>query len=75
MPETITHTTDISGRRFRHYDFVMVAFVAVLLCSNLIGAAKIASISGFQFGAGILFFRVCQLNLSEVSGNPRGSSA
>ncbi|MCA1602323.1 MAG: hypothetical protein LC776_12005, partial [Acidobacteria bacterium] len=27
-------------RHFRHYDVVMAAFVAILLLSNLIGAAK-----------------------------------
>ena len=27
-------------RQFRYYEFVMVAFVTVLMCSNLIGAAK-----------------------------------
>ena len=27
---------------YRYYDFVMVAFVTVLVCSNLIGPAKIA---------------------------------
>ncbi|MEL7018629.1 MAG: VUT family protein, partial [Pseudomonadota bacterium] len=27
-------------RQFRYYDFVMAAFVAILICSNLIGAAK-----------------------------------
>lgn len=74
MPEIITHTADISGRRFRHYDFVMAAFVAVLLCSNLIGAAKIASISGFEFGAGILFFPLSYVLgdvLTEVYGYAR----
>ena len=31
----------MSGERsYRYYDFVMAAFVAVLLCSNFIGAAK-----------------------------------
>jgi len=27
---------------YRYYDFVMVAFVTVLVCSNLIGPAKIS---------------------------------
>jgi queuosine precursor transporter len=46
----------VSGRQFRYYDFVMAAFVAILLLSNLIGAAKLADVGGFIFGAGILFF-------------------
>ena len=55
---------------FRFYDFVMAAFVAILLLSNIIGAAKLTFIevswwpSGmwpapdgvFIYGAGILFF-------------------
>ena len=31
-------------RQFRYYDFVMAAYVCVLLCSNLIGPAKETSI-------------------------------
>lgn len=60
----------LSGRRFRYYDFVMAAFVAILLLSNIIGAAKLTFVeidwwpSGmwpapdgvFIYGAGILFF-------------------
>jgi hypothetical protein len=34
-----------SGRVYRYYDLVMVAFVTVLLCSNLIGAAKAAQVT------------------------------
>ena len=49
-----------SGRHFRYYDFVMAAFVAILLLSNVIGAAKPASLTiggePWVFGAGILFF-------------------
>ncbi|MBV7266441.1 queuosine precursor transporter [Erythrobacter ani] len=55
---------------FRYYDFVMAAFVAILLLSNIIGAAKLTYVevdwwpSGwwpaadgiFIYGAGILFF-------------------
>lgn len=43
-------------RSYRYYDFVMAGFVTVLLCSNIIGAAKVASIGGFVFGAGVFFF-------------------
>lgn len=59
-------------RSFRYYDLVMAAFVAVLLLSNIIGAAKLSAIEVpfwpdgwwpaadgmFIFGAGILFFPV-----------------
>lgn len=36
---------------FRYYDFVMAAFMAILLCSNLIGAAKIAGFGAMIFAA------------------------
>lgn len=35
---------DNDRRSYRYYDFVMAAFVTVLLCSNFIGAAKQAVI-------------------------------
>ncbi len=51
---------DLSTHQFRYYDFVMAAFVAILLLSNIIGAAKLTylEIDGEQwvYGAGILFF-------------------
>ena len=31
-------------RQFRYFEFVMVAFVVVLVCSNLIGPAKAAQV-------------------------------
>lgn len=58
-------------RQFRYYDFVMAAFVCVLLCSNLIGASKIATVGGFSFGAGVLFFPISYIFgdvLTEVYG-------
>jgi hypothetical protein len=63
-----------SGRQFRYYDFVMAAFVAILLLSNLIGAAKLADVGGFIFGAGILFFPLGYVIgdvLTEVYGYAR----
>jgi queuosine precursor transporter len=67
-----------TGRHFRYYDFVMAAFVAVLLLSNVIGAAKPAAlnIGGEQwvFGAGILFFPLGYVIgdvLTEVYGYAR----
>lgn len=51
---------DPANHPFRYYDFVMAAFVTVLLLSNVIGAAKptFITIGGVQwvYGAGILFF-------------------
>lgn len=44
------------ARTYEYYDFVMAVFVTVLLCSNIIGAAKSVNVGGFNFGAGILFF-------------------
>lgn len=66
-------------RRYRHYDFIMAAFVAILLLSNLIGAAKISSIElpllgVFTFGAGVLFFPLSYVIgdvLTEVYGYAR----
>ncbi len=58
-------------RHFRYFDYVMAAFVAILLLSNLIGAAKLSTIEGFTFGAGILFFPVSYVIgdvLTEVYG-------
>lgn len=58
-------------RHFRYFDYVMAAFVAILLLSNLIGAAKLATVGGFTFGAGILFFPLSYVIgdvLTEVYG-------
>ena len=62
------------GRTYRYYDFVMAAFVTVLICANLIGAGKVASLGGFSFGAGVLFFPVSYVFgdiLTEVYGYAR----
>jgi uncharacterized integral membrane protein (TIGR00697 family) len=61
-------------RTYRYYDLVMAAFVTVLLCANVIGAAKVAEIGGFAFGAGVLFFPISYLFgdiLTEVYGYSR----
>ena len=63
------------GRRdFRYYDLIMAAFVTVLLCTNLISAAKRVYVGGFVFGAGVLFFPISYLFgdiLTEVYGYAR----
>lgn len=66
-------------RSFRYYDLVMAAFVTVLVCSNLIGPAKIAQIDApllgaLTFGAGVLFFPISYVFgdvLTEVYGYAR----
>ena len=73
------HATAHTGRVYRYYDFVMAAFVTVLLCSNLIGAAKAAQITlpvigPVTFGAGVLFFPISYIFgdvLTEVYGYGR----
>jgi hypothetical protein len=64
----------LAGRPLRYFDFVMAAFVAILLLSNVIGAAKPAQVWGFTFGAGILFFPLSYVIgdvLTEVYGYAR----
>src|SRR3954463_9280658 len=66
-------------RTYRYYEFVMAAFVTVLVCSNLIGPAKIAQIDApglgpLTFGAGVLFFPISYVFgdvLTEVYGYAR----
>ena len=61
-------------KTFRYYDLIMAAFVTVLLCSNIIGAAKLAQVGGFTFGAGILFFPLSYVFgdvMTEVYGYAR----
>jgi len=69
----------VQGRRLRYYDFVMAAFVAILLLSNVIGAAKRSEIDlplvgAWSFGAGIVFFPLSYIIgdvLTEVYGYAR----
>lgn len=70
---------EVGAERFRFYDFVMAAFVAILLLSNVLGAGKVAQVwlpgLDYQpFGAGILFFPVSYVIgdvLTEVYGYAR----
>ncbi len=67
------------NRQFRYYDFVMAAYVCVLLCSNLIGPAKettlqIPLLGEVTFLAGVLFFPISYIFgdiLTEVYGYGR----
>lgn len=59
---------------YKYYDLVMALFVTILLCSNIIGAAKVATVWGFSFGAGVLFFPISYIFndvLTEVYGYAR----
>lgn len=66
-------------RQFRYYELVMASFVIVLICSNLIGPAKIAQVNlpllgVVTFGAGVLFFPISYVFgdiLTEVYGYAR----
>ena len=65
-----------AARPQRYFDLLMVGFVVVLVCSNLIGPAKIAVVvlpwwGSFAFGAGVIFFPISYVFadiLTEVYG-------
>ncbi len=67
------------GRRYKYFDLIMAAFVAVLLCSNLIGVHKVSSVNlplygEYIYGTGVLFFPLSYLFgdiLTEVYGYAR----
>lgn len=74
----------MSGRHYRYYDLLMVAFVTVLLCSNLIGPAKVCQVelpfsvpfigAMLVFGSGNLFFPISYIFgdiMTEVYGYAR----
>ncbi|MDG1859728.1 MAG: queuosine precursor transporter [Emcibacteraceae bacterium] len=65
-------------QNFKYYDLMMTAFVVVLICSNIIGPAKLATIDLFGenyiYGAGVLFFPLSYVFgdvLTEVYGYAR----
>ncbi|MCZ8129718.1 MAG: queuosine precursor transporter [Steroidobacteraceae bacterium] len=67
------------ARTYKYYDFVMAAFVTILLCANLIGPAKVSTlelplIGAVTFMAGVLFFPISYIFgdiLTEVYGYAR----
>jgi uncharacterized integral membrane protein (TIGR00697 family) len=78
--ETVqAHAGSPAARSYAYYDWIMAAFVCVLLCSNFIGAAKQAVINvpifgPIPFSAGILFFPISYIFgdiLTEVYGYAR----
>jgi queuosine precursor transporter len=78
-PVQAVEASALAGARLRYFDFVMAAFVTVLLLSNVLGAGKVAvidlpGIGAWPFGAGILFFPVSYVLgdiLTEVYGYAR----
>ena len=73
---TTTHTHN--PRHYKYFDLIMASFVAVLLCSNMIGPGKscLVTIAGYPlvFGAGNLFFPISYIFgdvLTEVYGYAR----
>jgi len=72
-------TAAAQPRQYRYYEFVMAGFVTVLICSNLIGPAKISQVDlplvgAITFGAGVLFFPISYVFgdiLTEVYGYAR----
>ena len=74
----------MTARHYRYYDLLMAGFVAVLLCSNLIGPAKVCAIdlpfalpfigARLVFGSGNMFFPISYIFgdiLTEVYGFAR----
>lgn len=75
----LSSNSDTNQRTFRYYDFVMAAYVCIVLCANLIGAAKVSTVAlpvlgNVTFMAGVLFFPLSYLFgdiLTEVYGYAR----
>ena len=69
----------LAAKPLRYFDFVMAAFVTILLLSNVLGAGKVATVTlplvgAWPFGAGILFFPIGYVLgdvLTEVYGYAR----
>jgi uncharacterized integral membrane protein (TIGR00697 family) len=67
------------ARTYKYFDLIMAAFVAVLLCSDIIGVQKVSYIhlpfiGEYIYGAGVLFFPISYLFgdiLTEVYGYKR----
>lgn len=76
MSSPVSSDSTANRSRYRYYDLIVAAFVTVLICSNLIGAGKVAVINLPELGttsysAGVLFFPISYLFgdiLTEVYG-------
>jgi queuosine precursor transporter len=71
-------TAEVSGGHFLYFDFIMAAFVTILLLSNVLGAkmavVTLPVIGEWPFGDGILFFPISYVLgdvLTEVYGYAR----
>jgi uncharacterized integral membrane protein (TIGR00697 family) len=79
----MTEAASAPMRGFRYYDLLVGGMVAVLLCSNLIGPAKVCTLTlpllgALSFGAGNLFFPISYIFgdvLTEVYGYARARRA
>jgi uncharacterized integral membrane protein (TIGR00697 family) len=75
----VSSTVAHGARSYRYYDFILGAYVCVVLCANLIGPAKVSTVEVPFFGpvtflAGVLFFPISYLFgdiLTEVYGYAR----
>jgi len=73
----------MAQRNYKYYDLILGAYVCVLLCANLIGPAKVATVhlplvGAVTFVAGVLFFPISYLFgdiLTEVYGYARDRRA
>jgi uncharacterized integral membrane protein (TIGR00697 family) len=66
--------TNTSQRHFKYYDFLLAATCVIVVCSNIIGAGKVAEVADVSFGAGVLFFPLSYVMgdvLTEVYGYQR----
>lgn len=54
--EKLDHAAEIARHRFRYFDFLMAAACVIVVCSNIIGAGKVAEIGPLTLGAGVFFF-------------------
>ena len=78
MDASLNKVTDTSTRHFRFFDFMLAATCILIVCSNIIGAGKVAEIAGFTFGAGVIFFPLSYVLgdvLTEVYGYQRARRA
>lgn len=76
MEDSSTATT--GRRQYRYYDLIMVGFVTVLICSNLLAPGKVALLLGVSFGVGNVFFPISYIFgdvLTEVYGYSRARRA